>query len=217
MSTACAGVAEKLQWTNPESGITSLRPDAMCSESGSPDCEIAKRLPPFFCGWAGWSAAFSGTASRWVVVCRNSASTSARAIGSSLDRWGTGSSSSFAVETRGASMRTSRARNVTGRRGHATPMRTKAHADFLRKHLASDTNAIALLDAAFVSGDEGDIMYALRAVAQARGGMANIAESAGLSRETLYRTLSRGGNPRLSTLLAVMRAVRIGIKAVASA
>ncbi len=56
-----------------------------------------------------------------------------------------------------------------------------------------------------------------RAVARARGGMANVAESAGLSRETLYRTLGRSGNPRLSTLLAVMRAVRIGIKAVASA
>jgi probable addiction module antidote protein len=89
--------------------------------------------------------------------------------------------------------------------------------EFLNEHLSSDRNAIALLDAAFSSGDEGDIMYALRAVTLARGGVADIAETAGLSRETLYRTLSRAGNPRLSTLLALMRAARVRIKGVASA
>jgi len=70
-----------------------------------------------------------------------------------------------------------------------------------------------LLDAALDSGDEGDIMYALRAIADAHGGVASIAEAAGLSRETLYRTLSRSGNPRLSTLLAVMRAAGVRLKA----
>ena len=96
-------------------------------------------------------------------------------------------------------------------------MRSRPHEDFLRDHLSVDRNAIALLDTAFASGDEGDIMYALRVVALARGGVANIAEAAGLSRETLYRTLSRSGNPRLSTLLALMRAVHVRIKGVASA
>jgi probable addiction module antidote protein len=79
--------------------------------------------------------------------------------------------------------------------------------------LADDRNAATLLDAALDSGDEGDIMYALRAIADAHGGVASIAEAAGLSRETLYRTLSRSGNPRLSTLLAVMRAAGVRLKA----
>jgi probable addiction module antidote protein len=35
--------------------------------------------------------------------------------------------------------------------------------------------------------------------------MSRVAEAAGLSRESLYRTLSAAGNPRLSTLVAVLR------------
>ena len=90
--------------------------------------------------------------------------------------------------------------------------RTSRHADYLKRHLADDRNAAALLDVALASGDEGDVMYALRAVAAARGGVARVAAEAGLSRETLYRTLSPSGNPRLSTLLAVMRAVGVQLK-----
>ena len=55
-------------------------------------------------------------------------------------------------------------------------------------------------------------MYALREIALARMGVAGIAEATGLSRETLYRTLSRSGNPRLSTLLAIMGAAGIRFK-----
>jgi probable addiction module antidote protein len=36
--------------------------------------------------------------------------------------------------------------------------------------------------------------------------MARIAQAAGVRRESLYRTLSPTGNPRLSTLLAVLKA-----------
>ncbi len=56
-------------------------------------------------------------------------------------------------------------------------------------------------------------MYALRAIAAARGGVASMAEATGLSRETLYRTLSRDGNPRLSTLLAIADAAGVRLKA----
>lgn len=110
-------------------------------------------------------------------------------------------------------MATSRAPSATGRNSRKAPIRSRAHADFLKRHLADDTNAAALFNAALESGDEGDIMYALRAIAAARGGVARIAETTGLSRETLYRTLSRSGNPRLSTLLAVMRAAGVRLKA----
>ena len=47
---------------------------------------------------------------------------------------------------------------------------------------------------------------ALRTVADAVGGMAALAEKTGLSRETLYRTLSEKGNPRLDTLIAILAA-----------
>ena len=109
-------------------------------------------------------------------------------------------------------MTTSRRQSGTGRRIRTPPVRTTAHTDYVRRWLADDNNAAALLDAAFAGGDEGDIMYALREVAMAKEGVAGVAEATGLSRETLYRTLSRSGNPRLSTLLAVMRAAGVRLK-----
>jgi len=72
--------------------------------------------------------------------------------------------------------------------------------------VAEITTAIAAKPMRKVGGDEGDVMYALRAISEARGGIASVATVTGLSRETLYRTLSRNGNPRLSTLLALLRA-----------
>ena len=51
------------------------------------------------------------------------------------------------------------------------------------------------------------LLMAMRQIAEARGGMAKVAKAAGIQRESLYRTLSARGNPRLSTLLAVARAV----------
>lgn len=103
-------------------------------------------------------------------------------------------------------MRTSNARSATGRTTRSGPARSRSHADYLREHLADDARAVDLLAEAFRAGDEGDVMYALRAIAEARGGVARIASETGLSRETLYRTLSRAGNPRLSSLRAILQA-----------
>ena len=50
------------------------------------------------------------------------------------------------------------------------------------------------------------LLVALRHLAQARG-VAKVAKAAGIQRESLYRALSAEGNPRLSTLYAVAKAV----------
>lgn len=50
------------------------------------------------------------------------------------------------------------------------------------------------------------VPVALRTVAEAMGGMTALAARTGLSRETLYRTLSDKGNPRLDTLTAILAA-----------
>ena len=50
-------------------------------------------------------------------------------------------------------------------------------------------------------------LLALRSVAEAYGGLALIAQQAGISREALYRALSAKGNPTLRTILAVLKAV----------
>lgn len=71
--------------------------------------------------------------------------------------------------------------------------------------------AVEYMKAAMESLDDPDDraagLLALRTVADAYGGLGAVAAEAGISRETLYRTLSAKGNPTLKTLLAVLKAV----------
>jgi len=71
--------------------------------------------------------------------------------------------------------------------------------------------AAEYLRAAMDDTDEPQVLLiALRHIAEANGGIAKIAKAAGIERESLYRALSPRGNPRLSTLFAVTKA--IGLK-----
>jgi probable addiction module antidote protein len=67
--------------------------------------------------------------------------------------------------------------------------------------------AAEYLKAALEDQDEPRVLLiALRHLALARG-IAKVARSAGIERESLYRALSLHGNPRLSTLFAVTKAI----------
>ena len=67
--------------------------------------------------------------------------------------------------------------------------------------------AAQYLKAALEEDDEPRVLLiALRRVVQARG-IAKIAKTAGVKRESLYRALSKHGNPRLSTLAAVTKVI----------
>jgi len=69
--------------------------------------------------------------------------------------------------------------------------------------------AIAYLQVAMESLDDPEEraggLIALRAVAEAYGGLGAVAAQAGISRESLYRALSPKGNPTLKTLVAVLK------------
>ena len=68
--------------------------------------------------------------------------------------------------------------------------------------------AAECLRAALEDDDEPSVLLiALRRIAEARGGIAKVAKAAGIERESLYRVLSARGNPRLSTLFGVTKAV----------
>lgn len=68
--------------------------------------------------------------------------------------------------------------------------------------------AAEYLRAALEDNDEPQVLLlALRRIAESQGGVAKVAKAAGVERESLYRALSARGNPRLSTLVAVTRAV----------
>lgn len=57
------------------------------------------------------------------------------------------------------------------------------------------------------SGDEVDLMLALRYLSAAFGGIQEVARRAESHPNTMYRTLSKGGNPSLKTLRAVLNAM----------
>jgi probable addiction module antidote protein len=69
-----------------------------------------------------------------------------------------------------------------------------------------------LLSDAFDSGDAGYIRHALGVVARARG-MTTVAREAGVTREALYKALSEDGDPKLSTLLGVTKALGVKLNA----
>lgn len=64
----------------------------------------------------------------------------------------------------------------------------------------------AYINEAVATGDAAFISESLGVVARARG-MTDLAAKTGLSRETLYRTLSPKGNPNLKTLLVIISAL----------
>nr|WP_318383641.1 addiction module antidote protein [uncultured Enterobacter sp.] len=89
--------------------------------------------------------------------------------------------------------------------------KARLHDDAMVEILREDPDfAKAYLHQAFLDLDEEGgqqaFLMALRHVVEARGGMATVAQKAGVSRETLYRTLSPAGNPTLKTLRSVVSA-----------
>jgi probable addiction module antidote protein len=84
-----------------------------------------------------------------------------------------------------------------------------SHEKAVIDHLRDDPEfAAEYLKAALEDTDEPKVLLlALRRITEARGGFAKIAKAAGIERESLHRALSVRGNPRLSTLVGVMKAV----------
>ena len=83
-----------------------------------------------------------------------------------------------------------------------------SHDEAMVRRLRKDPEfAAEYLKAALEDEDEPRVLLiALRRLAQAQG-VAKVAKAAGIERESLYRALSERGNPRLSTLFAVTKAV----------
>jgi probable addiction module antidote protein len=67
--------------------------------------------------------------------------------------------------------------------------------------------AVAYLNAILEDGEQGELLIALRQMTKAFGGVSSVAEDASLNATQLYRTLSEQGNPALSTLAAVLKAM----------
>ncbi len=77
------------------------------------------------------------------------------------------------------------------------------------EHLKTRDDVAAYLEAVFEDGDPALIAHALGVIARAEG-MTEVARQAGLTRASLYKSLSADGHPEFATVLKVVRA--LGLK-----
>ena len=91
-------------------------------------------------------------------------------------------------------------------------MKTKLHEYDVAAHLRTPEEMAAYLEASIAEsdGDAAFIAKALGDIARAKG-MAELARETGLGRESLYKALSAEGNPQLSTVLKVAKALGLEI------
>lgn len=97
-------------------------------------------------------------------------------------------------------------------------MRDRSHDEAMAEVFRDDpAYALELLDSILEDGEQGELLIALRQMTKAFGGVQSVAEKANLNPTQLYRTLSEQGNPELSSLVAVLKAMglRLAVKRVA--
>ena len=85
--------------------------------------------------------------------------------------------------------------------------------EFLYHHLSeSQEFAIEYLNACLEENDPALLLKALRQVAEACGGLGDLAKKTGLNRESLYRMLSEQGNPTIYSLNEVLDALGLQLQ-----
>lgn len=74
-------------------------------------------------------------------------------------------------------------------------------------YLKTPKDVASYLDAALEQDDPKLLLEALRDIVDSQGGVAMMASRTGLNRESLYKTLSENGNPKLSTLFEIIKSL----------
>lgn len=84
----------------------------------------------------------------------------------------------------------------------------RSHAEATIESFRKDPRfAAEYLNAVLQDGDQQELLIALRYLADAFGGVSQLAEQAELNATALYRTLSPQGNPELKSLIALLNAM----------
>lgn len=101
-----------------------------------------------------------------------------------------------------------------GKPGPRKPARTATVPYDVASQLRSPSEMAAYLEAWLVEApdDTAGIARALGDIARAHG-MSKVAKHSGLSRESLYKSLSEDGNPSFATILKVAKAVGVRLHA----
>jgi probable addiction module antidote protein len=97
-------------------------------------------------------------------------------------------------------------------------IKTESYRETLLESLQDPEHAAQYLNACLEDEDARVFLLALRDVAEARGGMRALSRDAHLNRESLYRMLSKSGNPSLGSLASVLNAcgLRLAVQATVS-
>jgi len=79
------------------------------------------------------------------------------------------------------------------------------------RYLRDDKDALLYLDAVLQENDVALLAHALGVLSRYKG-MTAIARKTGVSREGLYKALSKDGNPSLATVLSVLSALDLRLR-----
>ena len=96
----------------------------------------------------------------------------------------------------------------------------KEHDESMAEIYCDDPDyAVEMLNSILEDGEPGELLIALRQMTKAFGGVQAVAEKAELNPTQLYRTLSADGNPALSSLTAILKAMglRLAVQPVKAA
>lgn len=87
-------------------------------------------------------------------------------------------------------------------------MKSRPHDDAMAELYRSDPAlALEVINDILKDGDQAELLIVLRQLAQAFGGVQAVARQARLNPTQLYRTLSPTGNPALSSVTAILKAM----------
>ena len=85
-------------------------------------------------------------------------------------------------------------------------VKTEPYRESLLESLRSPDEAVQYLNACLEDEDPQVFLLALRDVADAHGGIRTLSRTTHLNRVSLYRMLSKSGNPSLDSLVSVLNA-----------
>ncbi|MDN5843982.1 MAG: addiction module antidote protein [Alcaligenaceae bacterium] len=87
-------------------------------------------------------------------------------------------------------------------------MRSRGHDEAMAELYRNDPAlALDVINSVLNDGNQAELLTVLRQLTQAFGGVQAVAEQAHLNPTQLYRTLSPKGNPALSSLTAILKAM----------
>jgi len=90
-------------------------------------------------------------------------------------------------------------------------MKLKSYKADLLEQLKDPEFAAAYLAEVLESGDNAAFLIALRDVVEASGGVNSVARQAHIQRQSVYKALSKRGNPTLTTLRDVLKPLGLRI------